>query len=492
MKRTVAALVLTAMLFTFSAVACGSPEEESPKTEPGPTAEEIPETEAPETEYPPQLPEIRFDGADFRVVYQPAGYGGYWMDDVWADGLTGEIINDAVFNRNSRLQEKYNMTIVPIAVRDGAGYARNSIKAADGAYELVGAGMTSLFADAAGGLYYDWNRLSYVDADDPWWDTNSARDLSVNGRLFMMAGDDSYATSKESRMLFFSIGIVDRFNLERPYDTVREGLWTLDRMIDMVQTVSVDEDGDGRYTADDTLGLLKEGGSFFLTGCGVLYTEKDEEDRPFVSCVNERTVLAIEKINAMLNDPDTTCSYSDAFTGKDIGGYANGYDFVRYQYFATNHFLFVQNGPGAAYQFADMDPGFGILPNPKLDEEQDSYYHLVDLYACIFAIPSDVQNIEMVDIILDDWAYMSRDVIDAYYETTLKHKRFNAPDDSEMLDIVRSTTRYEISTIASIGISSMLNEAFQSGNLMSTYKKSEKVISKQIQKLCDSVAEAGS
>ena len=487
MKRTIA--ILLALLSALSTVGCGSTETET-EIDAAAAAKTETETEAVETVYPPEIPEIKFEGSNFNVLYQRNG--GYWMDDIYAEGITGEIINDAVYNRNSRLEEKYDITLTAVEQEDAAGFAKPAIQAADGAFDMVGASMNILFSHAMEGLYLDWNTLSYVDPFDPWWDSNSAKDLSVGNKLFLMAGNISYSTSKESRLLYISKGIMQEFNLELPYDLVRDGKWTLDRMTELVKAVSVDRDGDGVYTADDTLGLLKESTDFFMTGCGVLLTEKDESDMPFVNCINERTISAIEKITEMMNDPNSTCSYESAWTGKDMSGYAHGYEFVRYEYYANNHFLFVQNGPAVSYQFAEMDPGFGILPNPKLDEAQESYYHLIDSNACILAIPVDVRNIEMVDILLDDWAYMSDEVIDAYYETTLKGKRFNAPDDSEMLDIVRATTRYEISNLASFGISEMLHEAFSTGNLMSVYTSRSKVIDVKINRLYKDIVESDS
>ena len=161
----------------------------------------------------------------------------------------------------------------------------------------------------------------------------------------------------------------------------------------------------------------------------------------------------------------------------------NGYDFVRYEYFATNHFLFCQNGPATSVQFADMVPGYGVLPSPKLDESQESYYHLVDPNAYIFGIPSDTKNIEMVDILLDDWAYMSDDVVEAFYEITLKHRRFEAPDDAEMLDIVLSNCRYEIGLVAWLNVNEMLATAMNSLDLPGAYARYGKTIDAKIKAL---------
>ena len=243
-----------------------------------------------------------------------------------------------------------------------------------------------------------------------------------------------------------------------------------------------DLDGDGKYTADDCLGMLTQHTDFFLSGCGIHYTERDENGIPTVNFVNERTIAALDAVRNMLTMENCTQSYSQAAAGRDTSGYLHMWDFVRYEYYATGHFLFVQNDTGAALQFAEMDPGYGVLPNPKLDETQETYYHLVDNYSCAWSLPANPRNIEMTDIIFTCWNYLSDEVVDGYYEKTLKLKKFNAPDDAEMLDIIRDTTRYEISMICNLGISNVIANAYSSGNLMSEYAKSEKQINKLIEK----------
>jgi hypothetical protein len=88
----------------------------------------------------------------------------------------------------------------------------------------------------------------------------------------------------------------------------------------------------------------------------------------------------------------------------------------------------------------------------------------------------------MTDVLLTAWAYKSKELVDAYYETTLNHKRYNSPDDSEMLDLIRGSVRYEMSMLCDLGISGVISSAYSSGNLMSDYAKNEKRITKVMEK----------
>ena len=74
------------------------------------------ETAEPETDdYPPcPVPDVTFDGKEFRVLYRQSGYA-YDVDDAFSEGLTGEVVNDAVYNRNLTVETKYGVKLAPLA-----------------------------------------------------------------------------------------------------------------------------------------------------------------------------------------------------------------------------------------------------------------------------------------------------------------------------------------------------------------------------------------
>jgi len=253
-------------------------------------------------------------------------------------------------------------------------------------------------------------------------------------------------------------------------------------MMEMVETAKEDLNGDGVYGADDIMGLLIESPSFYLVGCGIHYTEPDENGIPAIAFMNEYTISAMEKVKALMKVPDSTISYEAAAAGKDTSGYQHLYSYIRSEYFATDHFLFTQIDCGASGELRDMERGYGVLPNPKFDENQQEYYHMVDPYSCAWFIPSDSVTLEKIDILFTAWNYFSLPVVEAYYEKTLKYKRMDAPDDTEMLEIVRQNTRYELSTVVDIGVSTIVGAMYNTDRYTSVFRAGEKQITKKIEK----------
>ena len=425
------------------------------------------------------------------MLYRGDDANAYKITDAFVEEMNGDVVIDAVYGRNLLMEEKYGIKFVKRPEKSPTETAVRETISGDQSYDVMIDCMITGFPRALENYFYDFNKLTYLDIADPWWDANISRDLTVAGHLFLIAGDVTSRPICDARFIYFSKGIMDVCGIDYPYDMVREGTWTIDRMIEMVTKATADLDGNGIITADDRVGFLEESSNNFLTGCGVVFTENDEYGIPDIACINERTVAALEKVQALFGVPNCTLTYEDAASGRDTNGYPHIWEYVRSVFFAGNHFLFVQNGAGESSSFRDMEPGYGVLPNPKLDEKQENYYHLVDPYSCAWFMPSDPADAAFTDMIFTAWAYHSGEVREAYFEKTLKYKRMDAPDDSEMLDLIFRSMRYEVSTLCDLGISGMLVKAFKNGSLISTYEKDETAINKKLNDLADDILALG-
>jgi hypothetical protein len=86
----------------------------------------------------------------------------------------------------------------------------------------------------------------------------------------------------------------------------------------------------------------------------------------------------------------------------------------------------------------DMEIDFGVLPYPKLDENQDKYSSFIDLHNPFMGVPKTVSNLERTGAIIEDLSYLSsKYLVPAYYDTTLKTKFARDEESIEMLDIIR-------------------------------------------------------
>ena len=432
-----------------------------------------------ETEAIPDMSDVNLKDTTFSVLYRN-GAGSYDVNDVYAEGLNTEPVNDAVYTRNRMLEDDLKITFKAVASQSPIGMIRKTGFVGDDEFDLITDEMNQMFSQTLSGYYYNWRKLSHYVPEDPWWDSNADEALSIGNVVFLAVSDASMKAASNARFLYINKHICDLYGMTVPYDSVKNGTWTMDAFIAMVQTVSEDLNGDGVMDGHDRYGLLSETSTFFISGCDVPFTTKDEDGNLTVSFVSERTSNIIDKVADLMSDKTHLLSFAAAAKGQDTTGYKHIFEFGR-SLFADDHFLFVQNGADDSDCFVDMKSEYGILPNPKYDVYQESYWHLVDPYTCAWAMPSTVEDPEKVAAIMAYWSYLSSNtVVDAFYEITLRYKRLNSEEDSEMLDLIRKTMRYEISTLDDIGVSSVITSVSKGSGLASAYQKKKNYIERML------------
>ncbi len=477
-KRTLAFLL--AALCLSPLYGCGSTTEDTETETNAPAVEtDTADTEAEPSRPKPSSDGQKFGGESFRVLYRFGG-NAYNCKDVTApDGLTGEVVNDAVYYRNIALEEMLDIQLDAKADGDPRTFVMADIQSGSGDFDVVLEEMCALAPLAVENYLYNWREMPYFDETMPWWDENAAAELSLANRAYLMAGDITMKTSGCVRFFCFNKDMWDDYGLTEPYALVESGGWTVDKMAEYVRTVSMDVNGDGKLDGNDRFGLLNESPTFLLVGCGVLYTTKDERDLPVADFANEHTVTALEKVKALLDDKEHVLDYPAMAKDMDTSAFPHIYDYGRSR-FAAGQLLMIDICADDIRQFADMENRYGIVPNPKLDESQSEYYHLIDPYAPVWGLSAIQKQMELTGAAMEAWGYLSDDLVEAFYETTMKKKRADAPEDAAMLDMVRSSVRYELATVLDFGISDVIDSAYRSGNLASAYEKRAQMIERKM------------
>ena len=89
----------------------------------------------------PDLPAVDWGGYEFTFLTRELIGVVDWEEwnhrDLFAEALNGDIINDVVYNRNKKIEEKYNITINEVGVSDRNGIARRTVRSGDDVYDVV-------------------------------------------------------------------------------------------------------------------------------------------------------------------------------------------------------------------------------------------------------------------------------------------------------------------------------------------------------------------
>jgi len=121
--------------------------------------------------------------------------------------------------------------------------------------------------------------------------------------------------------------------------------------------------------------------------------------------------------------------------------------------FENNQGLFFAHGMLSVINLRAMETEFGILPYPKLNTEQKSYYTPLIVWWSMYLCAPEIQDdLERTGHILEALAAESRYTVrPAYYDISLLGKHARDEESTEMLDIVFGTRVYDLGWYYSIG-----------------------------------------
>ena len=105
--------------------------------------------------------------------------------------MDGEIVNDAVFERNRAAEEKFNCVISAQYEATVNSYVVKTVMAGDAHYFAVWGSRNDMSDGIQKHVYLDLNQLKYCDFGAAYWDKNCVEQFTLGGKLYMMASDIS-------------------------------------------------------------------------------------------------------------------------------------------------------------------------------------------------------------------------------------------------------------------------------------------------------------
>lgn len=122
--RKIIAVSLAALICAASLAACASVDTNSPSspdTDKGSVTTADVTTTPEETEAPrvtPNVPDANFGGHKFTVLTRGQSSATWYSRDIYAEGITGDVISDAVYKRNAKIEDQYGFEVVEIGSND--------------------------------------------------------------------------------------------------------------------------------------------------------------------------------------------------------------------------------------------------------------------------------------------------------------------------------------------------------------------------------------
>ncbi len=446
MKKLIS-LFLALLMIIPAVISCAEPPSEPNDTD-APAATTVQQNEtttAPET-LPPELqdtlPDVKFTGETFTALVRESTSREFFVED-----STGESVNDAVFNRNATVEERFGIKIEMITapgdwaqMNDFISRVNNSISAQDHEFDMVMTHNAYIQQITLRGLALDMNTLDEIDFSKKWWCQKYVENIAIDGKVYAVMGDIGYTLYEYLECVYFNKELAAKYNIPDLYEIVQAGNWTFEKMMEYVVTVGADLDNDGTYTSEDLYGL-----SIDAQNCRYAATYWETEmstlgadGRHTLNLPNERYINCYETLyNAIYNNTQVFFAGMDAYNDTKM--------------FTNDQLLFLTDKLGEASKMRDMDSEYGIVPFPKYDAAQKDYISVTrDAHSGIM-IANNIEDRAMVGTIVEALCmYGYTDITPAYYETTLKTRYLKDATAMSMLDLIRDKVNFDFACLYTV------------------------------------------
>jgi len=482
MKKQITSILLILSLLSVMASACSDADTDTPTDTDSAETVSGDDTALEETgeSFDPQLPESNFGGETFTFLTKAVATFTDWGErSIWTESTTGDVLNDAVYTRNLAIEETYNIKIAEVQTGSVSADLGNSIMAGDGAYDAALPPLNELGTLIMNKHLLELGDLPHINFEQNWWDQRSVEDLSIANKLFAVSGDISTLNNDATWCTMINLSVLEDYNVESPYDLVRNNEWTYDKYYEICEGVSTDLNGDSVYDTNDLIANLtqNENATAMFISSGISLASKNADDIPeFTLATNEAAFSLIEILRTIMNDTNVSLNYHQYAT--------EGYHLATTKMFEENRGLFWITNLQMVIRLREMDTDFGIAPVPKFNSSQSDYSNVVWQVGSFLCVPKTTNNVERTGIILEAMAAKSREILrPAYYEVALSYKYLRDKDSLEMLDIIIDNRTYELEKAFNWGVSAAIDSTILNGKeAASTFTAMSRAINISIEK----------
>lgn len=495
-KRGLSKIIIFLMVFSiiFSLAACSKSDDGNDTKETEKDTSDSGANEEQTTEEASPVPkDVTFNGEEVCIL----NYSYFTEDSVFVNATeeVGEVVNDAVYQRNLKVQNDLDVKFKFIDISAYAGDDFNrlvstSVAAGTNEYDILVGVQYIAVQLATSNVLANLMEAPYIDLEKKWWPSAYINEMTIGkDNLYFLTGDISLNFIRNMSCAYFNKDVYAE-NFGEPddmYKMVLDGKWTLDALDSMAKTMYKDINGNGEADDNDqyaygvmTMNLTDH----FTYDAGVRVTARDEDGIPYFVMNSERTVTFFNKIYDIFynNVGGHVFPASDVTNNTTIP-----------KKFMANELLFDFGWFYTSENLRDMKSDYGIIPFPKLDESQPTYLSLAHDIGPVFCAPLTCDKMETVGAVLESMAYESyKTVLPAYFEIALKLKyvRDTNEDAFTIIDMIHDNCTTDFAYVynyALNGIGLIMRDllAGKNKNFVSRYEKMETRVINSLNKLLD-------
>ena len=397
------------------------------------------ETDAAVTTEPAyDYPALDCGGEEFHILNGSTTWGFYHYID--HETQTGDLLDDAVYIRNRGLEERCNfkLKVTEYDIAKLTEPIRQSLMAGDNEWDVVFNAATYNGSLVTEGMYYNLYDIPEFRLEEPWWEQSVIEEATIGDAIYFAMTDFTLFGIESAWCVFFNEDMLADLKLDRPYQLVRDGKWTIDALRTYAKA-GMNLNGDDSYAWNlegNCIYGLTSSNAFshtLIISIGERYISRDKDGNFSFTLETDRFYDFVDAWTAFSGSEGEFMSQNNGAKGhyEDI--------------FKAGRALFMGAELKAAQKYRDLDASFGIVPTPKLDESQKEYNSSISKAAPVMCVPVTNPKPERAGIIMDALTYESyENILPIFYDVTLSQKGLRNDESIEMLQIVRDTRFFDL------------------------------------------------
>lgn len=380
-----------------------------------------------------------FNGYNYRIYSHGYSNG----TTVVVEELSTDVVDNAMYKRNEKVKQMYNINISTTAKGDAylvaSQYAGEDL--ADTYYVPERFHYTN-----ASEYALNLNDISTLRLDREYWNQDHNENMTINGVMQTAVGDIFASDKFAVTVLVLNNKLFTDLNedVEAFQQKVINGEWYYEDFYNYVKAGTRDLDGIPGMTTSDQYGLTTGWDIYWqlYNSAGLNVIEQDSDGDYYFTVNSEETLEALNVFADICTNKDN-CQFGETWRGN--------YDFASMcSSFSKDHALFCTFRVSEMEYLRNMDSDYTILPFPKVYESLDRYYTVADGFSEALWIPKTVSNPERTGLITDALGYYSGDYISAVYDKVLMEKYARDPVSQALLKTIYTDIRWQLDEQAHI------------------------------------------
>lgn len=472
MIKKITALLLALLMLLPTVVACSKDKEEEKGNDSVTTSSDNSESGLLISD---KLKDVSFNGETVNIwQVTNASNAAEYFYDMNGDIASTDLVSKKIYERNAAVESYLNLKIEFVdtgsytsnAATDCRTYLQAGTSEFD-AYSLIQWNGIELVKE---GWFRNLDDLEYFDFDAEWWSQDFMNAAKINGHNYIMAGDVNIDMVSCAAAVFVNKKLLTDTYGDNAYNELREkvlkgkGEWTVDDMVKYSKGMYLDLNNNNTVDLEDQFGFLFNSSNNvdgFFFGMGGTSIERDANGQAVATIGSDRNTEILEKLMAVAY-PDTPDDYGHYAGTQQIQGATLTQPVVKK--FAQGQTLFCTGFLYTARNLTDMTDGFGVLPFPKYNTDQESYRSIIHNIVTIYAIPKDCTKTAQTSAAFEAMASMGKQqIVPYYYETVLKVRYIDDPDDAKLIDTIYNARMSDIGVIFSSTAFEIPRNAVNSG-----------------------------